>query len=267
MALREEEKRRAIAFHSDHASAFADRYSDLAADPYGSCFSYSRHRLGRLLERHLPERGDGQRLLDVGCGTGHYLASFHERGFDVAGIDGSAAMLAQARASYPDAAVVRADVETLPFASASFDYVLCVEVLRYLPRSGPCLTEIGRVLKPGGVCLATAAPPLNLNGYWLVNRAAHLFGILGLTRLKQYFHTAGGLRRALSAAGFGTVEVHGVYLGPVNWVGRLAPFWLPAFLKRWERIDAALADKVVLREFSNMFLVRAIRGSGPRVMA
>jgi ubiquinone/menaquinone biosynthesis C-methylase UbiE len=263
MALLNEEKRRAIAFHSDRAGEFADRYSDLAVDPYASCFGYSRYRLARALEPHLPERGDGRRLLDVGCGTGHHLASYRDRGFEVAGVDGSEAMIARARAKNPGAIVLPADVETLPFAAASFDYVLCIEVLRYLPDCGPCLGEIRRVLKPGGVCLATATPRLNLNGYWLVNRAAHFSGIPGLARVKQYFHTAGTLRRAASAAGFRAVDVQGVYLGPVNWVGRLAPFWLPVFLRRWERVDAALADRGILREFSNMFLVCATRGLDP----
>jgi hypothetical protein len=116
------------------------------------------------------------------------------------------------------------------------------------------------VLKPGGICLVTATPPLNLNGYWLVNRAAHTFGLPGFVRLKQYFHTSRGLRGALLAAGFNAVEIHGVYLGPVNWLGRLAPAFLPALLRRWERTDAALADRVVLRQFSNMFLACATRG-------
>jgi ubiquinone/menaquinone biosynthesis C-methylase UbiE len=259
--LLNEKKRRAIAFHSDHAHKFAARYSDLGVDPYTTCFGYSRYRLARVLERHLPERGDGRRLLDVGCGTGHHLASYRDRGFHVAGVDGSGAMIAEARANNPRTVVVHGDVETLPFAPESFDYVLCIEVLRYLPNCRPCLSEIRRVLKPGGICLATATPRLNLNGYWLVNRAAHFFGIPGLARVKQYFHTAGTLRRAVSAAGFGAVEVQGVYLGPVNWVDRLAPFCLPAFLRKWERIDAILANRRVFREFSNMFLVCASDGS------
>jgi ubiquinone/menaquinone biosynthesis C-methylase UbiE len=259
MARLDEKKRDAIALHSRQAAEFVTRYLELAADPYGSCFSYSRYRLGRLLDLHLPENGDGRRLLDVGCGTGHHLAVLQTRGFDVAGVDGSKAMLTQARAGNPDMALVRADVEALPFPAGSFDFLLCIEVLRYLPQSAGCLREIRRVLKPGGVCLATATPMLNLNGYWLVNRAARLLRLPGLVRLKQYFHTVGGLRCAFSTSGFGTVEVHGVYLGPVNWVGRVAPGLLPAFLRRWERVDAMLADRVILREFSNMVLVCATR--------
>jgi hypothetical protein len=52
--------------------------------------------------------------------------------------------------------------------------------------------------------------------------------------------------------------VHGVYIGPVNWVERLAPGFLPRALKTWERADKALADRRFVREFSNMFLARAV---------
>jgi hypothetical protein len=54
--------------------------------------------------------------------------------------------------------------------------------------------------------------------------------------------------------------VHGVYLGPVNWIERLSPSLLPAALKWWEPVDAAVSDLPYAREFSNMFLVHAIRG-------
>jgi hypothetical protein len=60
-------------------------------------------------------------------------------------------------------------------------------------------------------------------------------------------------------AGFDPTRVHGVYLGPVNWVERFTPRLLPGVLRRWEWLDTALADRAILRELSNMFLVRAVR--------
>ncbi len=137
--------------------------------------------------------------------------------------------------------------------------MLCVEVLRYLPASDRCIAEMARVLKPGGICLATATPLLNLNGYWLINRIASSVRVGDLVRLKQFFTTAGRLRREFLAAGFNKPDVHGVYIGPVNWVERLAPKMLSRALKTWEPADAALAGLPLLRQFSNMFLVHAIR--------
>lgn len=255
----EEQKHRAIAHHSDAASEFVARYERLAGDPYGSCFGYSRYRLQTVMDRWLPDDGRELRALDVGCGTGHHLADLRKRGFEVAGVDGSPEMVARARAHNQAVDIECADVEALPFASGRFDLVLCIEVLRYLRDPAGCLHEIARVLRPGGVCLATATPLLNLNGYWLVNRIASGFGLPGLTRLRQFFHTSRQLRHEFKSAGFDAVGVHGVYIGPVNWVERLAPRRVPAVLRKWERLDSSLADRLVLREFSNMFLVRAVR--------
>ena len=256
------DRQSAVAEHSRTAAAFAERYSRLNVDPYGSCFAYSRHRLQKMMERLLPERGEGLRLLDVGCGTGHHLAQFRRRGFDVAGVDGSPEMIALAQASNPGVVIRQADVEALPFSSGGFDVVVCIEVLRYLLRPSACLREMVRVLRPGGLCVATATPVLNLNGYWLINRLASRFTMPGLTRLRQAFSTSSKLRREFEAAGFKPPQVHGVYFGPVNWVERLAPGAAPAFLRRWERLDSKVADRAGFRELSNMFLVHAIRGDG-----
>lgn len=254
-----DEKQRAIDQHSVQARQFAERYERLATDPYATCFAYSRRRLDALLDAEVPERGDGLRLLDVGCGTGHHLAALRARGFDVAGIDGSPKMIEHARANNPGVVIERCDVEAIPFAAGSFDIVVCIEVLRYLPTPEACLSEIARVLRPGGVCLATAAPRFNLNGYWLVNRIASSIGVPGLVPLRQYFTTSGALRRACFRAGFDRVDVTGVYVGPINWVERLTPRRLPRVLRAWEPIDRRVANRPILRELSNMFLLRAVR--------
>ena len=262
MTNHQSEKAQAIDLHSAQAELFASRYSKATDDAYASCFAYSRLRLQVLLTRYLPIEGGGARLLDVGCGTGHHLAELRQRGFEVAGVDGSADMLRYAQALNPTADLRQADVESLPFPDASFDLVVCIEVLRYLPDASRCLQEMARVLKPGGVCLATAAPLLNLNGYWLVNRLAPVLPVRKLVRLKQFFTTSGRLRRQCGKAGFLPPTVHGVYFGPINWVERLAPRMLPWFLRRWERVDTRLADAAVFREFANMFLVHAVRKGG-----
>src|SRR5689334_3700062 len=120
----------AVEVHSRQAPEFAARYGE--TDPYASCFNYSRARLNGWLARSLPERGDGARLLDLGCGTGHQMAELRNRGFEVTGVDGSAEMLEHARANNPGAEIHQADVADLPLEDSSFDYILCIEVLRYL---------------------------------------------------------------------------------------------------------------------------------------
>jgi ubiquinone/menaquinone biosynthesis C-methylase UbiE len=216
-------------------------------------------RLDTLLARYIPPRGEGLRLLDVGVGTGHHLAQLRAHGYDGTGVDGSPEMLERARAANPGADLRRADVSSLPFGDGEFDLVVCIEVLRYLEDSGPCVREIARVLRPGGRCVATATPVLNLNWYALVNRIAPLVPFVQLTKLKQFFTTSMAMREQFTNAGFGGIRIHGVYFGPINWVERLRPAWLPAFLRSWERLDAGITDLPFVREFSNMFLVIADR--------
>jgi ubiquinone/menaquinone biosynthesis C-methylase UbiE len=254
-----EQGKSAVEVHSEQAGKFAAWYEQ--QDPYSSCFAYSRKRLDRLLDRYLPSTDAGLRLLDVGCGTGHQMARWSASGYEVAGVDGSPEMLAHAKDNNPGAELREADARKLPFADASFDRVTSIEVLRYLPDAGPSIEEMARVLRTGGVCLATAAPLLALNGYAVVNRVGLALPCGRLTRLKQFFTTSGRLSRQFRDAGFSEVTVHGVYLGPLIWIERLAPKTLPAALRRWEPLDESLADRPVLRELSNMFLVKAVRGS------
>lgn len=253
------DKQRAVDVHTIQADQFAERYDVRMASPYSDCFTYSRHRLEGFITRYLPEKGNGARLLDVGCGTGHHVRALRNRGYDAAGVDASEGMLAHARTNNPGATIEQADVDRLPFPDASFDYVLCIEVLRYLAHTESAVREMARVLKPGGIALVTAAPALSLNGYAVVNKLTSRLRVGNLTRLRQYFTTSGRMRREFRDAGFGEVTVHGVYLGPVNWVERLARPVLHRFLRGWERVDRAVSDRPVLRDLSNMYLIRAVR--------
>lgn len=250
----------AVEFHSHQAERFENYYNKLNDKPFSASFIYTRRRLDDTLFRLIPERGDGLRLLDLGCGTGHYMTMLAQRGFEVVGVDGADEMLAKARANNPEAEVLQGDVENIPLPDASFDYVICIEVLRYLHNWPKCVQEMGRILKPGGVCLATAMPLLNSNGYWFVNRLSKLIPLGNLSRIQQEFVTGPGLRRQFRDAGFDKTDVHGVYTGPINWVERLTPWFFPTALKVWEPFDKALADLPLLRELSDMFLMHAVRG-------
>jgi ubiquinone/menaquinone biosynthesis C-methylase UbiE len=249
----------AIRVHSEQATLFRDRYDALPEDPYGSSFAYSRRRLQLQLDRRLPPPSPGARLLDLGCGTGHHLLWARDRGYAVAGTDGSEAMLAVARRLNPSSELRRAPADGLPFPDASFDAVLCIEVLRYLPDIAPCIREMRRVLKPGGLCLATASPLLNLNGFPLLNRLGERLPALRTVRLKQFFHTSWGLNRGFRRAGFRQVSAHGVHFGLGNWIERIRPRSLPGFLRALEGMDGAVSDLLLFRDLSGMLLVQATR--------
>jgi ubiquinone/menaquinone biosynthesis C-methylase UbiE len=251
------QKKLAVDVHYEQSALFSERYEEIKKNPYQNCFVYSRKRLNGWLDRFLPERGDDKKMLDVGCGTGYHLARYHERGFDISGVDGSEDMLKQAQLINPDIEFKQSDVDNLPYPDQSFDYVLCIEVLRYLPDIKPCVREIYRVLKPGGVALITAAPLFQANMYYPVNRIAASVKFNKLTSLKQFFHTSGELQIDFEKTGFTDTGIHGVFGGPWIWVEKIAPSVMPKLLKSWESVDDKLADAPFFRHLSNMFLIHA----------
>jgi ubiquinone/menaquinone biosynthesis C-methylase UbiE len=255
----DQQKQMAVDTHSEQATLFAERYSTIAENPYQNCFKYSRYLLDKWLDKFIPARGDGLKMLDLGCGTGYHLAKYRERGFELTGVDGSEEMLQQARTLNPEIEFYQGDVTNVPLPGASFNYLVCIEVLRYLPDIRPCVDEIFRLLKPGGTALVTAAPPLQANLYPLVNMVTASKQVGNLTHLKQFFHSSGKLKQEFGGAGFRDVGVHGVYGGSMVWVERIVPAVVPPLLKIWEQIDVRTVDLPVIKHFSNMFLVRAIK--------
>ena len=128
----------------------------------------------------------GARILDVPCGGGVALRGLTPgQGVEYVAADIAPAMvdrtLAAARErGVADQVVPRiADVEDLPFDSASFDLVVTFTGLHCFPDPAKAVVELARVLKPGGVLTGSAL--LNDSGarYELLRRAGRLAGLLG----------------------------------------------------------------------------------------
>lgn len=107
----------------------------------------------------------GQKVLDVGCGTGVVACTAAMRGAQVTGLDLSPVLLEEAKfnAAVGGLAIefVEGDCERLPFADASFDVVVSQFGHMFAPRPGVATAEMLRVLKPGGrIAFATWPPHL-----------------------------------------------------------------------------------------------------------
>lgn len=98
-------------------------------------------------------------LLDAGCGTGHLARALIAEGMSPKAmtlLDPSEAMLARC-ADIP-ALKVKGNLEALPFSDSAFDIVTCVWALETVPNLELALSELCRVVRPGGVlCLAFCA--------------------------------------------------------------------------------------------------------------
>ena len=94
--------------------------------------------------------GPGQHLLDAACGTGNYTLALPRGGASVSGVDASAVMLGAARTRSSTVAWVQAHVEWLPFASASFDAITCVNAVHHFGDVERAFAEFHRALKRGG---------------------------------------------------------------------------------------------------------------------
>ena len=110
----------------------------------------------RSLVRDALDAQPGERILDVGCGPGFYVAELLEAvgaGGSVVGVDTSAPMLGVAArrcAGHANAEFKEGVATSLPVPDASFDAALSVQVLEYVPDVGAALAEMHRALRPGG---------------------------------------------------------------------------------------------------------------------
>lgn len=131
-------------------ATIADRYDLITVLlSYGQDARWKR----RLVDRSGADAG--MSALDLACGTGDIAFALADRGARVVGLDITHRMVELARAKRPhDVAFVTGDMMALPFANAQFDIVTTGYGIRNVPMIQPAVTEIARVLKPGGVLLS-----------------------------------------------------------------------------------------------------------------
>ncbi|MCH9666875.1 MAG: class I SAM-dependent methyltransferase [Actinomycetia bacterium] len=169
--------------------------------------------------------GPGTRLIDVGCGAGRHTFEAFRRGADVVGFDQSAADLndvdemlqamktqGEAPAS-AKAEAVKGDALDLPYGDATFDCVVASEILEHVPQDDRAISEMVRILKPGGA-LAITVPR------WLPERICWALS-------DEYHANEGGHVRIYRADALREkVRAHGLRLTHTHHAHALhAPYW------------------------------------------
>ncbi len=190
-------------------------------------FAYGEDLLGLLAAQ------PGERILDLGCGTGHLTAQLAQSGATVIGLDYSPQMIEVARQTYPQLEFVLGDASDFQLAEP-FDAVFSNAALHWVTRAEDAARCIARALKPGGRFVAEFGGKGNV---------AHVSAAVSQAIREQtgqhlphkwYFPAVGEYASVLEAAGF---EVQFAHLfdrptklegddGMRNWLEMFAGSWL-----------------------------------------
>jgi ubiquinone/menaquinone biosynthesis C-methylase UbiE len=152
--------------------------------------------------------GPGHRVLDLGCGGGRHAFEVLRRGAEVVAFDQDADELEKVAGMFaamgkagevPDGATgttVTGDALDMPFPDASFDRVIAAEVLEHIPDDMTAISEIVRVLKPGGMLAVTVPSFLPERVCWALSEDYHTapgghIRIYTLAELKAKLKSAG----------------------------------------------------------------------------
>lgn len=103
-------------------------------------------------------------VLDVGCGEGRFCRMLAAHGIETMGVDPTPSLIAHAREADPQGAYIEAPAEQLPFEDASFDLVVSYLALIDIPDYRAGISEMTRVLKPGGALLIASLNGFNTAG-------------------------------------------------------------------------------------------------------
>lgn len=134
-----------------------------AASPYRLKESpYGSHA---LVLATMPERGEGRKVLDLGCGEGYLAEILAARGYEVTGVEHPARLSARFPAS---ARLIAADLDAgLPEVGSGYAYVLCADVLEHLRDPAVLLRSLPAVMAPAGLLVASL--PNSGNLYFRLN--------------------------------------------------------------------------------------------------
>jgi len=132
--------------------AIADRYDLWYENAEGAMYDRLEKK---AISKYIPRNVKGMKLLEIGCGTGHWSRFFCEHGFEVTGVDVSERMINIAQnKNVPNASFEIADGRSLPFDDCSFDLAAAITTLEFVDSAELVVHEMVRCTrKPAGKLL------------------------------------------------------------------------------------------------------------------
>jgi 2-polyprenyl-3-methyl-5-hydroxy-6-metoxy-1,4-benzoquinol methylase len=184
--------------------------------PEGAAPTHARLREAFLLERVFaggdrPEGHEGPvRVLDVGCGEGHFAAALMRAGAEVVAIDVAAESLRRARARHPELDLRLVEPQApWPLEDCSFDVVWAGETIEHVADTSAWLSEVRRVLRSGGALLLSTPDHGPLSMLWLALRPRRLDAHFDPRSDHLRFYTRRTLAALLADFGFEDVAIFG----------------------------------------------------------
>jgi ubiquinone/menaquinone biosynthesis C-methylase UbiE len=178
-------------------SQIVEKVYDQIAEAYTSRYRNSPFLLENIekFSSKLPLVG---KVLDLGCGSGRASELFHQKGFEVTGIDFSDKMLGFARSKVSGVKFLKMDMRELKFPSESFDGIWSSFSLLHIPKKqmAGVLSECFRVLKKCGIlfiCVSLGKDTEELQDEWLKKGAKMFFYEMSKDSLVRHIKKAGFL--------------------------------------------------------------------------
>jgi SAM-dependent methyltransferase len=154
----------------------------------------------------LAESIDAEQVLEVGCGTAHWLSVLGAVTDQLYGLDFSPGMLNQAQHRRRPLRLMRGRAGQLPYADASFDLVYCVNAIHHFQQQASFVSEAWRLLRPGGALAVVGMDPHTSGDRWYIYDYFEGIFETDLTRFPSW----GTIMDWMLTAGFARIELRPV---------------------------------------------------------
>lgn len=172
----------------------------------------------------------GEKILDLGCGSGRFYKVLKEKEISYFGIDFSEKLIGIAKQKYPKGKFQVADILNLPFPNNYFDKIYSISVLHQIPSRElriRSLEEVQRILKPGGILILRVWNVFKRPNFWKLFLKYTILKVIFKSKLdfldvfipwrdserrivlERYFHcfSQNRLKKLLEKVGFETKEI------------------------------------------------------------